>query len=507
MQYLIMIPILLCIVVLQPYSTVSSIIPSLPSLSSIKEGVGNASSILSASVMKQGFLRPFKILPRIESRNLITGVLNPSNESSLSSFYDVSNREAGGRLSMPIFRRLNLFSLLKKSRNKDFPGDLSTSESSPVMRFTPYHLLPPPPSMIPNPFMPSSGHHHNPFGAASMRYLSYHYPPYPFAPNYHAMRRMTMPALSPRMSPLNPYSLPPPPSTASLPLPVPAYFPLGSMTGTPILDPAFHAALASSLSNRYTPASMNSLSSSLSSLPTSLYDDFDFPSFSNPLKRYFRPTSSMSKFTNNKYRDEFGDPISFYSSKGGYSDRNRAPSKSKDAKQDDYKDSKYDNYSTDEGRPESFGPVNDAHSAVPSHLDDAIEDNGRYQSLPSRNNAAESSTSSPKFKEKQPSKESPSESYVDVYGWRGPPPKQSYSDSDDGSYHHYSDQSAVQTPHSAGSTGHPYGSRSASYHGNSSPSTSSSPSNSYSKFDGHPKHDPYGKDLDAASSDKPKHGY
>ena len=194
----------------------------------------------------------------------------------------------------------------------------------------------------------------------------------------------------------------------------------------------------------------------------------------------------MTKYSNNKYRDDFGDTLP-YSSKipsSSYNDKYRG-SKNRDPnhkyndsgnkydnnKYDDYKDSppKYDPYPipAEDGRPITgsiVGPnggdsLNDA--PLPPHpLDDGLDD-PRYSkgTISGLNNSPpiESSTShTPKFKDYKPdykpdykqdygkekSKDTNSDSYVDLYGWRGPsvpvPKQQGYMDNiDDGSYRPY----------------------------------------------------------------------
>jgi hypothetical protein len=272
------------------------------------------------------------------------------------------------------------------------------------------------------------------------------------------------------------------------------------------------------------------------------YDDFDsYPSFAASLKRYFRPTSSSSnsfnkysdKFSHNNHkyrgdRDEFGDLIpskgsSSSSSSSFNNDKYRAsPSKNKDssnhkytdpkyeiAKYDDYKDTamKYDPYPipAEDGRPingNAGDPMNDGPFSMDDGLDDPRYSKGSISNGPS----AEASTSTPKFtkdfgkdfpvkdyKESKPKSNQESntgDSYVDVYGWRGPSAPVPKDYNEDGSYRHY------DNPSHGGSYGtqKDYGSRGNS--GNNSNSPQNPPSSSP-----HHQHNS-SKDLEAASSDK-----
>lgn len=215
--------------------------------------------------------------------------------------------------------------------------------------------------------------------------------------------------------------------------PMPAYFPLGSMTGTPILDPGFQAALASSLVNRY--SSPLPLVGGSSFLSSGLYDDaIDQASIAAALKRYLNKSNKKSKY--NKYADD-----QFHKSEYdmGYSPRydvfpkmrytTARPFRSRDERYKGY------DYTVDDVRAESQYPVDEI----------------RFDGRPIGSEGSSVTPSLPRYREVP--KEVTSEPFVDMYGWRGPTRGVS--------------ESSTETDGTRGrgdrySDGHRYGSRSAS---------------------------------------------
>lgn len=178
-------------------------------------------------------------------------------------------------------KKFKIFSKLKW-KSKDMPNDLTPSDSSPIVRFSPYSVSIPPVQFPFRPFHPMS-----PLASPSMRVMSYYPTPYFMNPDPLgvAARRV---AMAPR--------------PAYMPPSLPAYFPLGSMSGTPIIDPSIQAALASSLVNRY--SAPLPLIGGPSYLPSSFYDDMsgiDQASLANVFKRYFK-NNKKSKYP--KYGDD-----------------------------------------------------------------------------------------------------------------------------------------------------------------------------------------------------------
>ena len=316
----------------------------------------------------QPVLQPLQ-LPPIQSRSLRSG------------------NETGNFL-----RKLNLFSkLMWKSREQT--GDLTASDSSPVTRFSPY-TMPSPITMRPYPSLP--------LASPSMRGMSYYPTPYFMNPDPYGMARRV--ALAPRHAYM--------PASA-----MPAYFPLGSMTGTPILDPNFQAALASSLVNRYSPPLP--LIGGPSFLSSSLYEDgIDQASLANILKRYFK-NNKKSKYS--KYGDELPHKSEY---DYGYSPR-------------------YDTI------PRIKYPISrpsriraDAMKGYDYTVDRSLEEIRSESQLPADDNRFDARTSAdgplttpslPRYRDRPENpKEVTSESYVDIYGWRGPsrPSSERISESD-----------------------------------------------------------------------------
>lgn len=315
----------------------------------------SAQSFPVPALTLQHVLRPLS-LPPVQSRSLLSG-----NETST------------------FLRKLNLFSKLKWKNKEQIspPSDLATSDSSPVVRFSPYAM--PPIAMRQYPSLPLT--------SPTMRTMSYYPSPYFMNPDPYgvAARRV---ALAPRHTYI-------PAST------MPAYFPLGSMTGTPILDPGLQAALASSLVNRYSPPLP--LIGGPSFLPPSFYEEgIDQASLANILKRYFKHSK---KSKHSRYSDDLSHKSEY---DYGYLPRFDTVPRIK------YPVSRPSRIRSD--------PLKGYDYTVDRSLDDFRSESqftGDDHRLDSRTDAALTTPSLPRYRD-SPDRDTTSESYVDIYGWRGP---------------------------------------------------------------------------------------
>lgn len=286
-------------------------------------------------------------------------------------------------------RRLNPFSKLKQRKRRDPASDLVAADSSHVMRMSPVsaYAYAPPMAMAMRPYTSPM-----PLTSASLR--AYNYFPSPYmnlmSADPFAARRMAM-AQRPTYMPA---------------APMPAYFPLGSMTGTPILDPSFQAALASSLVNRYSPALP--LVGGSSYLSSGLYDDaFDQASIATALKRYLNKSNKKSKY--NKYSEDLAHKSEYDSYSPRYDSVSKMryttprPSRGRDDRLKGY-DYTVDR-SVDDARAESQYPIEEI----------------RFDGRAVGSDGAPATPPLPRYRERgEVSKDATSEPFVDMYGWHGP---------------------------------------------------------------------------------------
>lgn len=308
-----------------------------------------------------------------------------------------------------ILQKLGIFSRIKRKNKEQDP--MMTSDSIAAPRFSPF-VFPPPPttSMMPghrthppSPFSPFMA------AAASTNRAMNYFNPFLLGPldPYGAMARR-MASVAPR---------PTFPAMASGQ--IPTYFPLGSMMGTPIMDPNLGAALASTLSNRYTPNPLGPMMGGSGLYGPSIYDDpYDSGLIASAIKRYFKTNRGR-----NKMRDEMRMPseYSFDKFEYGYNSPRYEGSYSRKPvnkyREPDFKYKDYD-YPTSSKPPQDDPP--------PMRDSPHSESNDDHRTYDSRSSSSESivpppppPSTMPRYRDRNGAKDS-NESYVDMYGWRGP---------------------------------------------------------------------------------------
>lgn len=405
-----------------------------------------------------------------------------------------------------IFQKLNIFSS-KKRKNKD-QDPMMASDSIPMTRFTPFAY-----PTSPGPASSLLAGQRSPFAsfmtaAPSNRAINYFNPFLlgSFDPYASIARRMAVAA-----PPMRPPFLP---MSAGQ---MPTYFPLGSMLGTPIMDPNIGAALASTLTNRYTQNPLGPMVGS-SIYGTSLYEDpYDSGLLASALKRYFKsggrgrpkPRDEVRMPSDYSYdKFEYGFTAPRYE---GYQREHRRPAASNSNRYREtdyprYQGNSYDYSGHSKIHPDDVSPgPRDTHSQSESNADDYRNYDGRAGS-PSDSIAApppppapvvapaQASSSVGRFRERN--KDTNEGPYVDMYGWRGPVKsfsnennqRNQQSDLDDGRR----EESSNRQP------GERYGHDSPAY-GSRSNTIPSPPSSTYK--------DPVNRnDLDAVSSDANEKG-
>ena len=270
-------------------------------------------------------------------------------------------------------RKLNLFSKLRW-KSKEQASDLSTADSAPSVRLAPYTVAPPPFAYRPYPSFALT--------SPSIRHMTYYPTPYFMSSDGLAGRRVAMPSRH------MPYAVPA----------MSAYYPLGALAGSSLLDTSMQAALASSFVNRYSPP-LPLVGGSSFLPPSALFDDsIDAASLASILKRYLK-SSKKSKYTSDAFKPDFDGY--------GYSPRldviprlklasSRTP-RPRDRRVKDYYDYERPLESRSPSLPMDDGSRLEGHSSAETAL--------TTPSLP--------------YYGDRGAKDAMSESYVDVYGWRG----------------------------------------------------------------------------------------